>query len=361
MENSAYLLAPSTDLSSDIAALEAAGFLLTMIYPADEPRVAQLTYHGVTLRLDNGFNTQATPAGSGSTAPTVVVPGLESALTTSAGASLVPDTTPWQVPSLESQYVFTSGGEWGQGRAGMQYRDLIPQRHGGRVIASHIRIPEPGPVPDYVHHHDIRFQMIYCRRGRVQVVYQDQGEPFWMEAGDIVLQPPHIRHRVLASDDGCEVVEIAAPAEHPTFIDTELSLPTVAIDPERDFHGQRFCFNRSADLSRQSVGNGWHELVGGFADATAGLANVRVLEPEPGAGALAGTSEGDLCLLYVLDGDAKISADGREQQVTVDDSVAVPVGHDWTLDEVTGNFRCLHVTLGDTGDTGDTGISPAAT
>ena len=41
------------------------------------------------------------------------------------------------------------------GRAGMVYRDLIPDRLGGAFIASHITIPEGGPVPDYVHHHDI--------------------------------------------------------------------------------------------------------------------------------------------------------------------------------------------------------------
>jgi quercetin dioxygenase-like cupin family protein len=39
--------------------------------------------------------------------------------------------------------------------------------------------------------------MIYCHRGWVRVVYEDQGEPFVMHPGDCVLQPPGIRHRVL--------------------------------------------------------------------------------------------------------------------------------------------------------------------
>ena len=30
----------------------------------------------------------------------------------------------------------------------MHYRDLIPSRLGGSIIASHIRIPDGGPVPD---------------------------------------------------------------------------------------------------------------------------------------------------------------------------------------------------------------------
>jgi hypothetical protein len=47
----------------------------------------------------------------------------------------------------------------------MIYRDLIPGRLGGRFIASHIAIPQGGPVADWVHYHLIRFQMIFCRRG----------------------------------------------------------------------------------------------------------------------------------------------------------------------------------------------------
>ena len=54
------------------------------------------------------------------------------------------------------------------GRAGMTYRDLIPSRLGGRFIASHITIPNGGPVADWVHFHKIRFQIIFCRRGWVQ-------------------------------------------------------------------------------------------------------------------------------------------------------------------------------------------------
>ena len=46
-----------------------------------------------------------------------------------------------------------------------------------------------------------------------------------MEAGELVLQPPLIRHRVLESSPGLEVVEISAPALHETFADHDLKLP----------------------------------------------------------------------------------------------------------------------------------------
>ena len=46
--------------------------------------------------------------------------------------------------------------------------------------------------------------MIYCMKGWVRLVYEDQGEPFLLEPGDCVLQPPEIRHRVLESPPGLD-------------------------------------------------------------------------------------------------------------------------------------------------------------
>ena len=122
----------------------------------------------------------------------------------------------------------------------MNYRDLIPGRQGGRFIASHIQIPDGGPVADHVHYHDIRFQMIYVYKGWVNLVYEDQGQTFVLHAGDCVLQPPRIRHRVLESSPGLEVIEVACPAVHDTYIDHNITLPTEEELPDRNYQGQRF-------------------------------------------------------------------------------------------------------------------------
>ena len=148
----------------------------------------------------------------------------------------LPEPSPELVVSRLDQ-----GPGWQTGRAGMRYRDLIPGRQGGRFIASHIHIPDGGPVPDYVHYHQVRLQLIYCYKGWVKVVYEGQGEPFVMFPGDCVLQPPQIRHRVLESSPGLEVVEVSCPAEHPTLVEHELSLPTVERYPERDFWRPAIC------------------------------------------------------------------------------------------------------------------------
>src|SRR5262249_26017862 len=143
-------------------------------------------------------------------------------------------------PAFNPEFLLTRGGEAGEGRAGMRYRDLIPGRLGGRDIASHITIPDRGPGSAWGHYHRIAPQMIYVRSGWVRVVYEDQGEPFVMNPGDLVLQPPGIRHRVLESSPGLEVIEVGAPALHETFADHDLELPSPGVDADRLFAGQRF-------------------------------------------------------------------------------------------------------------------------
>jgi quercetin dioxygenase-like cupin family protein len=207
---------------------------------------------------------------------------------------------------------------WEVGRAGMLYRDLVPEREGGRLIASHIRIPEGGPVPDWVHFHTVEFQIIYCWRGWVRVVYEDQGPPFVLESGDAVLQPPRIRHRVLECSPGLEVIEVAAPAEHATAADPDLALPTAVLRPERVFDGQRFVRHRAAGAPRQrEAALEIRDL--GIAGATAGLVSARVvrsLAPAELAGPL---------VAFVVEG-ASSWADGDAFHLGPGESVALPQG-----------------------------------
>jgi quercetin dioxygenase-like cupin family protein len=203
-------------------------FRIDLIFPADAPRVMELSGHGINVRLEQDGDRRK--------------------------------------------------DEWGTGRAGMEYRDLIPDRMGGQMIASHIRIQHGGPVPDYVHHHGVSSQMIYCFKGWVKVVYEDQGPPFTMQAGDCVLQPPHIRHRVLECSDNMEVIEVSSPAEHETFVDHDMRLPTGSVDSNRDFAGQRFVIHVLADASwRPATCEGFEARDTGIEAATNGLVAVQVL------------------------------------------------------------------------------------
>ncbi len=190
---------PINDLDAAIEEYEHRGYRLDMIFPADDPREARMSCGDGTVVLMRANTAQGSHEN-----------GIQSA------------------------------SEWIRGRAGMEYRDLIPDRMRGKVIASHIRLSEGGEVPDYVHYHKIDFQIIYCLKGRIKLVYEDQGEPFWLETGDLVLQPPEIRHRVLECTAGAEVIEITLPAEHDTWVDHEMDLPNDRVDHERLFGGRRF-------------------------------------------------------------------------------------------------------------------------
>ena len=269
---------------------------------------------------------------------------------------LVDAHPPIDLPEGRQEFVVTrmaGSAAWGEGRAGMQYRDLIPSRLGGRFVASHIRIPEGGPVPDYVHFHKIRFQMIYCRKGWTRLVYEDQGEPFLLEAGDCVLQPPEIRHRVLEASPGLEVIEIGCPAVHETIADHVLQLPTPHLLPERRFAGQRFV--RHVAASARWIPwrlPGFEARDTGIGAATEGMAGVRVVRPapgpsSPGAPAMWATKghAGEFLMLFVLEGALGLRSEAfGDHRLEAGDSCVLPSGLPYALTGE-GGLEMLEVTL----------------
>lgn len=241
------------------------------------------------------------------------------------------------------------------GRAGMIYRDLLPDRWGGRFIASHIRIPAGGEVPDWVHYHRIRFQLIFCAAGWVEVVYEDQGPPFRLEAGDCVLQPPEIRHRVLRSSPGLEVIEVGCPAVHDTLSDHDLELPNAVGDPDREFGGQRFVRHLAAAApTRPWVEPGLRCRDSGIGAATNGLAGVIVVSADrtdPRREPMSLTHRDELVFDVVLAGSAELHLPGGNGDGTVEslgrmDAVAIPPGVEWHWSRWTDDFELLEVAMG---------------
>ncbi len=281
------------------------GFRVDMIMPADAPHTAVLSGQNTTLRLESNM------------------------------------TLPIEFGNEQSFIIsrMDQANAWHTGRAAMQYRDLIPGRMGGRFIASHIRIPTGGAVPDYVHYHKVRFQMIYGKAGWARLVYEDQGEPFLLEAGDCVLQPPTIRHRVLEASDGLEVIEIGCPALHETWADHELSLPTKQVLPERRFHEQRFLRHRASQAVWQPWQAGFVVRDTGIAAVTDGLAAVRVIKAEAPATSRI-KHEGEFFFIFVLQGALELNT----YSLQAGDSCVIPAGVEATLRAEAG-LEFLAVTL----------------
>ncbi len=266
----------------------------------------------------------------------------------------MPDIT---IDSSESGFVISrlsaTNDAWYVGRAGMQYRDLIQGRLGGRFIASHIRIPDGGETQDYVHYHKAIFQMIYCKTGWARLVYEDQGPPFLLEAGDCVLQPPEIRHRVLESSAGLEVIEVACPAEYETRADQELPLPTREVLPERLFGGQRFLRSRASESSwapwrLDGFEDGFEARDTGVAAATNGLAAARVVKSNSAITAIADGRAGKSLFLFILQGEIRIDSISQGGQgnylLQAGDSCVIPAGVDYMLRAEAG-LEMLEVNL----------------
>ncbi|TMQ08401.1 MAG: cupin [Deltaproteobacteria bacterium] len=300
------------DLDRAIALFSRLGLRLDTIFPADDPTVAALSGHGARVRLVR------------------------------AGATDLAD--PDGIPAVQPSFTIARAGDsaWRTGRAGMQYRDLLPDRQGGRYIASHIRIPEGGPVPDYVHFHVVQFQIIYCYRGWVRVVYDGQGEPFVMQVGDCVLQPPRIRHRVLEASPGLEVLELGMPAIHATHVDHDLALPSPTLDRDRDFDGQRFVrfLAASAQFAPAPL-PGFDACELGIAAATRGLAGVSVLRARDPA-RIALRHDAELWFHVVLRGELTLD---DQHRLGAADAFTIPAGRPVTWSHASPDLELLQVTL----------------
>ncbi len=300
------LVVPCDGLDDAIEACEAVGFRLDATGPADEPTWAELSRHDLTITLD----TRAPSSG----------PSVRAAMASPVEA---PTSVPVAVVSHEA------GGQWKAGRAGMRYRDLIPDRYGGTYIASHIHVPAGGPVPDYVHHHDVIHQLIVCHRGWVRVVYQDQGPPLTMHPGDCVLQPPGIRHRVLECSDDLYVIEVGCPADHRTSLDHDLDLPNGDAAPGGTYGGQGFVHHVAAEAPwTDEQGNDVQET--GLGQASNSLVSVRRWRGEPLELDL--DHDDDLRLVVVADGAATLTGpDGTAVELLDGSSATVPPGESHRL------------------------------
>jgi quercetin dioxygenase-like cupin family protein/catechol 2,3-dioxygenase-like lactoylglutathione lyase family enzyme len=354
MENvqAAEVSLPSQDLAADLAFYtQELGFRLDLIFPADDPSVAVLSGHGLRLRLERGA---------------AVAPGVLRLLCLDPGAFAggrreltAPNGVRIQIveahPRLEmppTQHAFVvrrlkDNSPWVIGRAGMHYRDLIPGRLGGSIIASHIRIPDAGPVPDMVHYHTVGFQLIFCYHGWVELVYEDQGPPFLLKAGDCVIQPPQIRHRVLAASENLQVVEIGVPAEHVTTVDHEMELPTPFLRPDRDFGGQRFCRSEAENAVWMPWRlPGFEARETGIGAATAGVASVQVARPMGRDHGQVTSHTSDILFTFVLSGSLTLHGEGQGAHALGEgDAYVIPPHLKTALADCSEDLQLLEVSL----------------
>lgn len=350
-ETRAEIRLPTQELRDDIPFFtRTLGMRMDMIYPADSPRIAVFSGHGLRIRIEKDAPEPPGTIRILTDAPDSFAGGQRT-LTAPNGTQIEIDALdpPLVVPATLHSFIvrrLADGAPWVIGRAGMQYRDLIPDRLGGSIIASHIRIPDAGPVPDMVHYHKVEFQLIFCVSGWVDVLYEDQGGLRRIHAGDCFIQPPEIRHRVVEASDNLQVIEIGVPAEHVTEIDHEMQLPTPHERPDREWQGQRFVHNIGKDAPW-----GPHRLSGFIARDTTIAQNTRnvagVWVARPGEGAPKWAShDADIHVSYVMSGTVTLQGEGREAQpLEAGDAFVVPPGMKTRLSDASGDLELLEVAL----------------
>lgn len=350
-ETCAEVLLSTEELRDDIPFYtKVLGMRMETIYPADDPSVAVFSGHGLRLRIQKGIPETGAILRILTSDPSTFAKG-ETSLTAPNGTriEIVPLHAPLVMPQTVHSFVvrrLADQAPWIIGRAGMQYRDLIPDRLGGSIIASHIRIPDGGPVPDMVHYHTVGFQLIFCYKGWVDLVYEDQGEPFRLHAGNCVIQPPEIRHRVLYASDNIEVIEIGVPAEHTTTIDHDMTLPNGPANPSRVFQGQRFVHHKKEDaLWAPFRIPGFKSRDTTIARHTQNVAGVHVVQPDAG-GTVWSAHNCDILFSFVMTGAMVLEGDGREPYaLEAGDAFVVPPGMRVRYSETTDDLEILEVSL----------------
>jgi quercetin dioxygenase-like cupin family protein len=342
---------PTQELRDDIPFFtKVLGMRMEMIYPADDPSVAVFSGHGIRLRLDRNAAGSPGTLRLASDDPDAIANGART-LTAPNGlrVEIVPKNEPLVLPKTVHSFVvrrLADQAPWIIGRAGMHYRDLIPDRLGGSIIASHIRIPDGGPVPDMVHYHTVGFQLIFCYKGWVDLVYEDQGEPFRLHAGNCVIQPPEIRHRVLFASDNIEVIEIGVPAEHVTTIDHDMELPNGPANPERVFNGQRFVHHKAETASwRPFRVPGYESRDTTIAEHTGNVAGVHVIRRGEGE-AVWTRHDSDILFTFVMEGRMVLQGEGRDPfDLAPGDAFVIPPGMRVRYVDPSPDLELLEVSL----------------
>ena len=322
---------------------------LDMIYPADNPEVAVLSGHGLRLRIQKGAPEAPGTLRILTDDPDSFANGVRELMAPN-GTRIEIDqlNAPLVLPTTQHAFVvrrLADQAPWVIGRAGMEYRDLIPTRLGGAMIASHIRVPD-GPVPDMVHFHKVGFQLIFCIKGWVDVLYEDQGGIRRLHAGDCFIQPPTIRHKVLHAAQGIEVIEIGVPADHITEIDHDLTLPTAVERPNREWDGQRFVHSQAKDgVFRPFRVPGYEARDTTINTNTKGIASVMVARPNGGPSTWV-KHQGDILFNFVMKGTMVLEGEGKEPFIlSSGDAFVIPPDMATRYSEPSDDLELLEVSL----------------
>ena len=153
---------------------------------------------------------------------------------------------------------------------------------------------------------------------------------------------------MLESSDNLEVIEIGAPAEHETFAEHQITLPTVQLRPDRDFSGQRFVRHVAEQTPwlpwRHS---GFEARNTGIDSATSGYASSMTVRANKSMTMSESKHQHQLMFIFVLSGSAMLTTnnDIEKTQLQAGTSVTLPSLLDFSLEITSDNTQLLVVEL----------------
>ena len=133
--NQAELLLPSSDLTADMEFFIQLGFRLDNIFPSDDPAVARMSGHGLSIRIDKSTVTDPSVIHILTDEPEKFnIEKKEAVAPNGTVIKFFPKTYDLKIPTTKHHFEvrkLKDSDPWVIGRAGMLYRDLIPERLGG--------------------------------------------------------------------------------------------------------------------------------------------------------------------------------------------------------------------------------------
>ena len=303
------------------------GFKLKEIYPADSPKFALLEGFGLNIVLklekeNSKYNLTHIRVRLDKSSKKI-----KSKLLTSPGGNKVEFIIEQSYEIItkfpNSIEINQNTHTWNNGRAGMLYRDLLPSRYGGYIIASHIKLDSIGKVHDRVHYHNIDFQVLYCLKGKVKLAYENQNNYIMFNKGDCILQPPQIKHQVIETYEPLEVIEITSPAEHVTKINYDLKIPNKDKTSFDEKTKSFFLHYKYESQGIESILPGFNEKKMGIYEASAEFADLIILESD-NFNSFEFLHRNKILFIYVLDGSIKIIDDITEHSLNKNDCFTLP-------------------------------------
>lgn len=236
---------------------------------------------------------------------------------------------------------------WTPLRGASKQRQLIPEGYPGEMAAIHFQAALPSTLNNSVHFHDLKFQLLYVRRGSITMAYESQGPSLDLVEGDCVLQPPHQRHAVIDSSGDLELIEFYGPRNHRIEEDSDLILPSSQIDPARLFAGQRFELRRKRNddwQPWQTIGCLHRPM--GFNVASQGLVDAEVVRMHDAMQIQMKTAQAAFSFFFVLAGSFQLSIAGAQsnQSLRINDSFLIAPQSQLSIAQISEDAEILVIT-----------------